>query len=41
MGTIFVLVLSNSLLALAVSGPVFDGLYEFYRRQLLTGREPA
>jgi hypothetical protein len=26
---------------LAVSGPVFDGLYEFYRRSLLSGREPA
>ncbi len=26
---------------LAVSGPVFDGLYEFYRRSLLLGREPA
>ncbi len=26
---------------LAVAGPVFDGLYEFFRRQLLTGREPA
>ncbi len=26
---------------LAVSGPVFDGLYEFYRRSLILGREPA
>lgn len=26
---------------LAHSGPVFDGLYEFYRRRTLTGREPA
>jgi hypothetical protein len=26
---------------LAVSGPVFDGLFEFYRRGLLLGREPA
>ena len=26
---------------LAVSGPVFDGLHEFYRRALLSGREPA
>ena len=26
---------------LAVSGPIFDGLYEFYRRALLSGREPA
>lgn len=26
---------------LAVSGPLFDGLYEFYRRGLLLGREPA
>ena len=26
---------------LALSGPIFDGLYEFYRRQLLIGREPA
>jgi hypothetical protein len=26
---------------LAVSGPIFDGLYEFHRRQLLSGREPA
>jgi hypothetical protein len=26
---------------LAVTRPVFDGLYEFYRRSLLLGREPA
>jgi len=26
---------------LAVSAVVFDGLYEFYRRSLLLGREPA
>jgi len=26
---------------LAVSGPIFDGLYVFYRRSLLLGREPA
>lgn len=26
---------------LAISGPIFDGLYEFYRRSLLLGREPA
>ncbi len=26
---------------LAVSGRIFDGLYEFYRRSLLLGREPA
>jgi hypothetical protein len=26
---------------LVVSGPVFDGLYEFFRRSLLLGREPA
>jgi hypothetical protein len=26
---------------LAVSGPIFDGLYEYYRRALLSGREPA
>jgi hypothetical protein len=26
---------------LAVSKPPFDGLYEFYRRSLLLGREPA
>ncbi len=26
---------------LTVSGAVFDGLYEFYRRSLLLGREPA
>lgn len=26
---------------LAVSGVVFDGLFEFYRRSLLLGREPA
>lgn len=25
----------------AVSGPLFDGPYEFYRRSLLLGREPA
>ena len=26
---------------LEVSGPLFDGLYEYYRRELLLGREPA
>ncbi|GAB3691198.1 MULTISPECIES: chromate resistance protein ChrB domain-containing protein [Actinomycetes] len=26
---------------LAVTGPLFDGLYEYYRRQSLLGREPA
>jgi hypothetical protein len=26
---------------LVLTGPVFDGLYEFYRRRLLLGREPA
>lgn len=26
---------------LAVTGPVFDGLYEFFRRSYLLGREPA
>ena len=26
---------------LEVSGPLFDGLYEYYRRGLLLGREPA
>ena len=26
---------------LQVAGPIFDGLYEFYRRSLLLGREPA
>lgn len=26
---------------LALSGPLFDGVYEFFRRQLLHGREPA
>jgi hypothetical protein len=26
---------------LAASGPLFDGLYEFHRRRLLLGREPA
>ncbi|MFI2362675.1 chromate resistance protein ChrB domain-containing protein [Promicromonospora sp. NPDC019610] len=26
---------------LAVSGPVFDGLYEFFRRSYLLGREPS
>jgi hypothetical protein len=26
---------------LAVSGAMFDGLYEFHRRRLLLGREPA
>jgi hypothetical protein len=26
---------------LALTGPLFDGLYEFYRRSLLLGREPA
>ncbi|EYT62340.1 chromate resistance protein [Dietzia sp. UCD-THP] len=26
---------------MAVSGPVFDGLYEYYRRQFLIGRDPA
>jgi hypothetical protein len=26
---------------LVLTGPIFDGLYEFYRRSLLLGREPA
>jgi hypothetical protein len=26
---------------LDVTAPMFDGLYEFYRRSLLTGTEPA
>ena len=26
---------------LTVSGPVFDGLYEYHHRRLLLGREPA
>jgi hypothetical protein len=26
---------------LAVAGPIFDGLYEFHRRRVLTGREPS
>jgi hypothetical protein len=26
---------------LALTGPLFDGLYEYHRRALLTGREPA
>jgi hypothetical protein len=26
---------------LAVTEPLFDGLYEYWRRELLTGREPA
>jgi hypothetical protein len=26
---------------LTISGPVFNGLYEYYRRALLLGREPA
>jgi hypothetical protein len=26
---------------LEVSGPIFDGLYEYQRRALLLGREPA
>ena len=26
---------------LALSGPIFDGLYEYYHRAALLGREPA
>ena len=26
---------------LTVTGPIFDGLYEFHRRAMLLGREPA
>ena len=26
---------------LSLTGPLFDGLYEYHRRALLTGREPA
>jgi hypothetical protein len=26
---------------LAVSGPLFDGLYEYHRRRALLGREPG
>ncbi|MGC7095344.1 hypothetical protein ACPZ19_11805 [Amycolatopsis lurida] len=25
----------------AVTGPIFDGLYEYFRRQTRLGREPA
>ena len=31
----------DDLRVLEVSGPLFDGLYEYYRRALLLGREPA
>jgi hypothetical protein len=31
----------DDLRVLEVSGPLFDGLYEYYRRVLLLGREPA
>ena len=31
----------NDQRTLTISGPVFDGLYEFHRRRLLLGREPA
>jgi hypothetical protein len=31
----------DDLRVLKVSGPMFDGLYEYYRRALLLGREPA
>lgn len=26
---------------MAISGPIFEGLYEYYRRETLLGREPA
>jgi hypothetical protein len=26
---------------LALTGPMFDGVYEYYRRATLLGREPA
>ena len=26
---------------LALTGPLFDGAYEFFRRQMLLGKEPA
>jgi len=26
---------------LKLTGPLFDGLYEYYRREALLGREPA
>jgi len=26
---------------LALTGPVFDGLYEYFRRGMILGREPA
>ena len=31
----------DDLQVLEVSGPLFNGLYEYYRRALLLGREPA
>jgi hypothetical protein len=31
----------DDLRVLEVSGPLFNGLYEYYRRALLLGREPA
>jgi hypothetical protein len=27
--------------SLTITGPLFDGLYEFFRRELLLGREPS
>jgi hypothetical protein len=32
---------SDDTQVLTVTKPLFDGAYEFFRRQLLTGREPA
>ena len=31
----------DDLTTIAVARPIFDGLYEFHRRRLLLGREPA
>jgi hypothetical protein len=31
----------DDMAVLALTGPLFDGLYEFWRREMLAGREPS
>lgn len=35
------MVCADDHMSLAITGPLFEGLYEFFRRELLLGREPS
>ncbi len=35
------MVCADDHMSLAITGPLFEGLYEFFRREFLLGREPS